>query len=95
MVVLNIKRAEKFLFLYETTLSASVDEVLQDICLLINGRLKVLRLADAIGDLANHGIAKAPKVRGLLENQVRKLLIAKVSKYFMPMMQIFVSRFKN
>ena len=73
MVVLNIKRAEKFLFLYETTLSASVDEVLQDICLLINGRLKVLRLADAIGDLANHGIAKAPKVRGLLEEQVQEL----------------------
>lgn len=73
MVVLNVKRGETFLFLYETILSASVDTVVQDICLLINGRLKVLRLADAIDDLANHGIAKAPKIRGLLEEQVQEL----------------------
>ena len=73
MVVLNVKRGEKFLFLYETTLSAPVDNVVNDICLLINGRLKVLRLVEAIRDLANHGIAKAPKARGLLEEQVQEL----------------------
>ena len=73
MVVLNVKRGEKFLFLYETTLDAKVDVVLSDLCVLINGRLKILRITDALTSLANHGIAKPPNFRGLLEDQVREL----------------------
>lgn len=46
---------------------------MKDICLLINGRLKVLRLVDSMTSLACHGIAKDPRVRGLLENQIEEL----------------------
>lgn len=73
MVVLNIKRSEQALFLYETKLNCSVDAALQEICILINGRLKLLRICDSLVGLACHGIAKAPKVRGLLEDQVKEL----------------------
>ena len=73
MVVLNVKRSEKALFLYETTLDTKVGTVLNDLCLLINMRLKALRLADAVEGLACHGIAKPPNMRGLLEEQVAEL----------------------
>ena len=58
MVVLNVKRSEKFLFLYETTLDSKVEAVLRDLIVLINLRLKVLRIVDAVEGLAQHGIAK-------------------------------------
>ena len=58
MVLLNVKRLEKFLFLYETSLGAKVESARDDICFLINGRLKVLRITDAMDSLARHGIAK-------------------------------------
>ena len=73
MVVLNVKRSEVPLFLYETTLSATVDQTVSNICNLINGRLKILRILDSMTSLAAHGVAKDPKVRGLLEEQVREL----------------------
>ena len=73
MVVLNVKRSEKFLFLYETTLDSKVEIVLRDLIVLINFRLKVLRIVDAIEGLAQHGIAKPPNMRGLLEEQIKEL----------------------
>ena len=73
MVVLNVKRSEKFLFLYETTLDSKVEIVLRDLIVLINLRLKVLRIVDAIEGLAQYGIAKPPNMRGLLEEQIKEL----------------------
>ena len=73
MVVLNVKRSEKFLFLYETTLDSKVEAVLRDLIVLINLRLKVLRIVDALEGLAQHGIAKPPNMRGLLEEQIKEL----------------------
>ena len=73
MVVLNIKRGEHPQFLYETTMASKVENVLMEICTLINGKLKILRITDSMVSLASHGIAKDPKVRGLLEEQVKEL----------------------
>jgi hypothetical protein len=73
MVVLNIKRNEVNLFLYQTTLDTQVDPVYSEICTLINGRLKILRICDGINSLAHHGIAKPPKMRGLLDEQIQEL----------------------
>ena len=73
MVVLNIKRGENPQFFYETTMASKVENVLMEICTLINGKLKILRITDSMVSLACHGIAKDPKVRGLLEEQVKEL----------------------
>ena len=61
------------MFLYETSLGAQVEKVRNEICFLINGSLKVLRVTDHLVSLACHGIAKDPSVRGLLEDQVKEL----------------------
>ena len=73
MVVLNIKRGDQPQFLYETTMTCKVEHVLAEICSLINGKLKILRITDSMTSLACHGIAKDPKVRGLLDEQVKEL----------------------
>ena len=73
MVVLNIKRGDQPQFLYETTMTFKVEHVLAEICSLINGKLKILRITDSMTSLACHGIAKDPKVRGLLDEQVKEL----------------------
>ena len=83
MVVLNVKRNEIAHFVYETTLEAKVDHVLTDICALINGRLKLLRITDSMISLACHGVTKDPKVKGLLEEQIKELKLTDegVNKY--------------
>ena len=73
MVVLNVKRGDQPQFLYETSMNCKVENVLAEICSLINGKLKILRITDAMASLACHGIAKDPKVRGLLDEQVKEL----------------------
>ncbi len=73
MVILTVKRNEASLFLHETTLESKVEDVLTLLCHLVNGRLKVLRLCEAVVSLADHGIAKPPNMRGLLDEQVAEL----------------------
>lgn len=73
MVVLNVKRDQRSLFLLESALSATVGEVLATAVAVHNGRLKVRRLADEVDGLAEHGTALPPEMRGLLEEQIAEL----------------------
>lgn len=73
MVRLSIKKGDEPQFLYETTVEASVDDVLKDVAAIYNGRLKVQRLCAEIEDLAEHGITLPPNMQGLTEEQVTEL----------------------
>ena len=48
MVKLNIKKGDELLFLYETTVDTSVDDLMADVLPIFNGRLKVQRLCAGI-----------------------------------------------
>ena len=80
MVVLNIKRGEQPQFLYETTMSSKVENVLTEICSLINGKLKILRITDSMVSLALENSGKFWKLEiddisgGILLNLVILML---------------------
>lgn len=76
MVVLRVKRDQEALFILETSVAKTVSEVLQRTVELNNGRLKVMRLADELADLAAHGVALPPPMRGLLEDQIKELKLS-------------------
>ena len=44
MVILHVKRGDESLFLYESTVSTPIEDVLSDVVKLHNGRLKVYRM---------------------------------------------------
>lgn len=73
MVVLRVKRDAQELFLLEAKLSESVDDVLERIVAVHNGRLKIGRICDEMSDLAEHGISIGPERLGLLEEQIQEL----------------------
>jgi len=73
MVVLNVKHMNQSLFLYETKLDCSVDETMDQLVRIHNGRCKVFRICSQVEDLAQHGTALPPDMQGLLENQIREL----------------------
>lgn len=69
MVILDVKRSEKKNeFLFETTVKANVGDVLKELCELHNLRLKVLRLAMSIQELAKHGPIRPEETRGISDN---------------------------
>ena len=65
MVLLHVKRSSnaKNEFLYETITSAKVDDLLKELVHVHNKRLKVLRLAAACKELANHGPIRPEETR--------------------------------
>jgi len=73
MVLLHVKRESESLFLHEAKLAETVDAVLARLVALHNAQLKVKRLAMDMEDLAEHGVALPPEMRGLLEEQLREL----------------------
>ncbi len=73
MVLLHVKRDQRSLFLLETKLASGVGETLEKAVVLHNGRLKVQRLCEEVRDLAGHGTAMPPEMRGLLEEQILEL----------------------
>jgi hypothetical protein len=46
MVRLQVKRGNDNQFLYETSLDKTVDEVVEDVTFIYNGRLKISRICD-------------------------------------------------
>lgn len=54
----------------------STDEVLKTVCLVQNGRLKVLRICNEVIDLMNHGVFLPPNMQGLLEEQISELKLS-------------------
>jgi len=65
MVLLHVKRSDKESFLYETPCATDVDVVLRELVHIHNLRHKVNRLAEAAGQLAQHGPMKPPEAQGL------------------------------
>ena len=53
MVLLHVKSRESSLFLFETKLESSVDDILKSIADVQNGRLKVLRVCAEVDELVN------------------------------------------
>jgi len=67
MVLLHFKRTEGNQFLYDTTTSTSVDDLVQELCELNNLRNKIDRASIALEDLASKGPLKPEGLRGLDE----------------------------
>ncbi|OXU22971.1 hypothetical protein TSAR_008958 [Trichomalopsis sarcophagae] len=73
MVRLHVKKATESQFLYDTSVEAKVDNIIQDITIIHNGRLKVSRLCYDLEDLANHGTMLPPNMIGLADEQIEEL----------------------
>jgi hypothetical protein len=65
MVVFNVKRGDKSVFLFETTVTKSCDEITRTVTEVHNQRHRVLRLCQYCEELANHGPAKPPGKEGI------------------------------
>ena len=81
MVVLNVKRLNESLFLFETKLDEKVYDVLSQIVTLQNGRLKVQRAASHMQDLCQHGVTRPVQARGLLDEQIQELRLSEESEF--------------
>lgn len=73
MVKLHIKKGDDSQFLYETTVTANVEDELKTILNIYNGRLKVERLCSEIQYLSKAGITLPPNMQGLTEEQITDL----------------------
>ncbi|KXJ23747.1 cilia- and flagella-associated protein 298 [Exaiptasia diaphana] len=73
MVKLHIKRGDESQFLYETTCSIEINELIPELVRIYNGRLKIERLNYEIEELAKHGISLPPNMQGLTEEQISDL----------------------
>ncbi|KAF4676614.1 eukaryotic translation initiation factor 3 subunit E [Perkinsus olseni] len=84
MVVLHVKRTSpKGEFLFETTAGISVTDLKKQLVELHNKRIKCLRLADALRELAKHGPLRPEETRGLSE-EVGKMSHLDVNAYGTP-----------
>ncbi|CAF0731158.1 unnamed protein product [Didymodactylos carnosus] len=73
MVRLSIKYGDANQFLYETNTNMAIDDLLREIALIYNGRLKVHRICSEIQLLAKHGITLPINMQGLTEEQITEL----------------------
>lgn len=73
MVQLHVKQGDESQFLFNTTVDAPLESVIQQITAIYNGRLKVERICAEITELADHGIALPPNMQGLTEDQIAEL----------------------
>ncbi|XP_018047700.1 PREDICTED: UPF0769 protein C21orf59 homolog isoform X3 [Atta colombica] len=73
MVRLHVKKGDDSQFLYDTDLEANVDNVICDIVVIYNGRLKISRICYEIEELAKHGVMLPPDIMGLTDDQVEEL----------------------
>ncbi|XP_031837552.1 cilia- and flagella-associated protein 298 isoform X3 [Nomia melanderi] len=73
MVRLHVKKGEESQFLYDTHVEAMVEDVIYDITIIYNGRLKISRICYEIEELAKHGTMLPPNMMGLTDDQVEDL----------------------
>lgn len=73
MVVIHIKHKDESQFLFETTLNATVEDLVNSVTAIYNGRLKIDRICCEMEELAKHGTLYPPEVLGLTEEQVQEL----------------------
>lgn len=60
MVIIHVKHKDESQFLYQTPLTTSVDDLVQKVTAIYNGRLKVHRVCMEIEELAKHGTLLPP-----------------------------------
>jgi hypothetical protein len=65
MVMIHYKKSDQNQFLYESTVTIPVDDIITELVALNNMRLKVDRLAVSMEDLATKGPLKPEELRGL------------------------------
>ncbi|XP_074657365.1 cilia- and flagella-associated protein 298-like [Tubulanus polymorphus] len=73
MVKLHIKKGDESQFLYETVTTTPINDVLNDLTAIFNGRLKVDRLCEDMKTLAQHGTMLPPNMQGLTDEQIVEL----------------------
>jgi len=73
MVRLLIKSGEQPQFLFETSVETLVEEAIEKITEIYNGRLKVERICGELEQLADHGITLPPNMQGLTDDQITDL----------------------
>ncbi|XP_048487180.1 cilia- and flagella-associated protein 298-A [Plutella xylostella] len=73
MVILHIKRGDESQFLYETVVTQAVDDVVSDVAVIFNGRLKVERICYELEELGKYGTYQPPEMQGLTEEQITEL----------------------
>lgn len=73
MVVLQVKRGDDSLFLYETSVNAESETVIRELISIFNGRLKIQRLCMEIEELAEHGTMLPAEMIGLNDDQIEEL----------------------
>ncbi|KAG8440134.1 hypothetical protein GDO86_006072, partial [Hymenochirus boettgeri] len=73
MVRLHVKKGDESQFLFDTSVHIPVEELVNQIAAIYNGRLKVERICSEMGELAEHGITLPPNMQGLTDEQVEEL----------------------
>ncbi|KAF7994078.1 hypothetical protein HCN44_011347 [Aphidius gifuensis] len=73
MVRLHIKKGDESQFLYDTSVDALVDDVINDVTFIYNGRLKVSRICYELEELGKHGTMLPQDMMGLTDEQVEEL----------------------
>ncbi|XP_023316228.1 UPF0769 protein C21orf59 homolog A-like [Trichogramma pretiosum] len=73
MVRLLVKKITDNQFLYDTTVDSKIDDIIKEITIIHNGRLKVTRLTYDLEELANHGTMLPQNMQGLTDEQIEEL----------------------
>ncbi|XP_054732007.1 cilia- and flagella-associated protein 298 isoform X2 [Anastrepha obliqua] len=78
MVLLQVKRGDENLFIYETNVGEGTTEIIRDITAIYNGRLKVYRICSEIEELIEHGTMLPPEMIGLTDEQILELKLSDI-----------------
>ncbi|XP_046398361.1 cilia- and flagella-associated protein 298 isoform X2 [Ischnura elegans] len=73
MVLLHVKKGEESQFLFETSVEIDISQLVNDITVIYNGKLKVSRICNEMENLAEHGTYLPPNMLGLTDEQVAEL----------------------
>ncbi|KAJ1531943.1 hypothetical protein ONE63_000583 [Megalurothrips usitatus] len=73
MVQLHVKKGDESQFLYVVPVDSTIEDVITEITIIYNGRLKVSRVCMEMEELANHGPMLPPNIMGLTDEQVAEL----------------------
>ena len=65
MVLIHLKKGDKFQFLHETPCATTVEQLNKDLVYLVNQKARVERLIEAVNGLLEFGPLKPEGVRGL------------------------------
>ncbi|XP_066592058.1 cilia- and flagella-associated protein 298-A [Prorops nasuta] len=73
MVRFHVKKGDESQFLYDCSVNASVEDIIKEITIIYNGRLKVSRICYEIEELAKHGTMLPHNMMGLTDEQIEEL----------------------